>query len=88
MIDALARLAQRDVSSQAGVGSRPGDQRAMERVSLRRALEFDPGNPDALAKLGRALRNLGRNGEALDAFRAYHEKCRATSREPRKSAPP
>ena len=30
---ARARLAQRDVSSQAGVGSRPGDQRAMERVS-------------------------------------------------------
>ena len=53
---------------------------------LRRALEFDPGNPDVLAKLGRVLRNLGRNGEALDAFRRITKRCRATSRGPRKSA--
>jgi tetratricopeptide (TPR) repeat protein len=41
---------------------------------VRRALEFDPDNPDAIAKLGRTLRTLGRNGEALPVLRAYHEK--------------
>jgi tetratricopeptide (TPR) repeat protein len=40
----------------------------------RRALEFDPDNPDVLSKLGRVLRTLGRNEEALEFLRRYHEK--------------
>jgi tetratricopeptide (TPR) repeat protein len=39
----------------------------------RRALEFDPDNPDVLSKLGRVLRTLGRNEEALEFLRRYHE---------------
>jgi len=40
----------------------------------RRALEFDPDNPDVLVKLGRLLRTLGRDEEALDYFLAYNKK--------------
>jgi tetratricopeptide (TPR) repeat protein len=40
----------------------------------RRALAFDPENPDVLAKRGRVLRNLQRNAEALDVFLAYTRK--------------
>jgi tetratricopeptide (TPR) repeat protein len=40
----------------------------------RRALEFDPDNPDVLAKLGRILRTLGRTDEALEFFQRYHNK--------------
>ena len=40
----------------------------------RRALEFDPDNPDVLVKLGRLLRTLGRNEEALEYFIAYNKK--------------
>jgi HemY protein len=40
----------------------------------RRALEFDPDNPDVLVKLGRLLRVLGRDEEALDYFIAYNKK--------------
>ena len=39
----------------------------------RRALEFDTGNPDVLSKLGRILRTLGRNEEALDVFLQYQQ---------------
>lgn len=39
----------------------------------RRALEFDPENPEAVVKLGRVLRTIGRNEEALGFFRRYHE---------------
>ena len=39
----------------------------------RRALEFDPDNPEAVVKLGRVLRTVGRNEEALEFFRRYHE---------------
>jgi tetratricopeptide (TPR) repeat protein len=37
----------------------------------RRALEFDPDNPDVVGKLARMLRTLGRSGEALDLFARY-----------------
>jgi tetratricopeptide (TPR) repeat protein len=36
-----------------------------------RALAFDPNNPDIVYKLGGILRNLGRNGEALELFERY-----------------
>jgi tetratricopeptide (TPR) repeat protein len=39
----------------------------------RRAMEFDPGNPDVVYKLGRILRTLGRNGEALALFERYQQ---------------
>jgi tetratricopeptide (TPR) repeat protein len=39
----------------------------------RRALEFDPDNPDVVSKLGRILRNLQRNGEALQLFLRYNK---------------
>jgi tetratricopeptide (TPR) repeat protein len=39
----------------------------------RRALEFDPVNPDVLAKLGRVLRQRGRTEEALDVFARYQK---------------
>jgi tetratricopeptide (TPR) repeat protein len=37
----------------------------------RRAVEFDPGNPDAVLKLARVLRALQRNDEALKLFLQY-----------------
>lgn len=39
----------------------------------RRALEFDPDNPEAVAKLGRVLRTVGKSAEALPYFQRYHE---------------
>lgn len=39
----------------------------------RRAAEFDPGNPDVVVKLGRILREVGRDEEALEWFLRYHE---------------
>jgi len=39
----------------------------------RRAVEFDPDNREAVLKLGRVLRTVGRNEEALALFRRYHE---------------
>ena len=39
----------------------------------RRALEFDPDNPEAVVKLGRVLRTIGRNAEALEFFQRYHQ---------------
>jgi tetratricopeptide (TPR) repeat protein len=39
----------------------------------RRAVEFDPGNPDAVLKLARILRTLERNDEALGWFLKYAE---------------
>jgi tetratricopeptide (TPR) repeat protein len=40
---------------------------------VRRAVEFDPGNPDAVLKLARVLRTLNRNDEALTLFLKYAE---------------
>ena len=39
----------------------------------RRALEFDPENPETVVKLGRVLRTIGRNEEALEFFQRYHK---------------
>ena len=39
----------------------------------RRALEFDPDNPEAVVKLGRVLRTIGRNEEALEFFQHYNQ---------------
>jgi tetratricopeptide (TPR) repeat protein len=39
----------------------------------RRALEFDPANPDVVYKLGLILRTLGRNDEALALFERYRQ---------------
>ena len=39
----------------------------------RRALEFDHDNPEAVVKLGRVLRTIGRNEEALEFFQRYHQ---------------
>jgi len=39
----------------------------------RRALEFDPDNPDVISKMARLMRALGRRDEALVYFTRYHE---------------
>jgi len=39
----------------------------------RRAVEFDPDNPEAVLKLGREVFTADRNEEALALFRRYHE---------------
>jgi tetratricopeptide (TPR) repeat protein len=39
----------------------------------RRALEFDPDNPEVLSKLGRLLRLFGRSEEALEFFGRYSQ---------------
>lgn len=39
----------------------------------RRALEFDPDNPEAVAKMGRILRAFGRDEEALPYFERYRQ---------------
>jgi tetratricopeptide (TPR) repeat protein len=44
---------------------------AWSEYLTRRAVEFDPGNPDAVLKLARVLRTLGRNDEALPLFLKY-----------------
>jgi tetratricopeptide (TPR) repeat protein len=38
----------------------------------RRALEFEPDNPEAIAKMARLHRAAGRNEEALALFERYH----------------
>jgi tetratricopeptide (TPR) repeat protein len=38
----------------------------------RRAATFDPENPEVVVKLGRILRTVGRNDEALVHFQRYH----------------
>jgi tetratricopeptide (TPR) repeat protein len=39
----------------------------------RRALEFEPDNPEVVVKLARILRTAGRNDEALPFFQRYHQ---------------
>jgi tetratricopeptide (TPR) repeat protein len=46
---------------------------AWSEYLTRRALEFDPENPEVVFKLARVLRTVGRNDEALEHFRHYHE---------------
>jgi superkiller protein 3 len=52
----------------------PSEFFTMGEHLTRRALAFDPDNPDVLVKLGRLLRMLGRNEEALDYFIADNKK--------------
>jgi tetratricopeptide (TPR) repeat protein len=75
MVDTLARVS-RSAAFLLRQASEADPDSAVQwsEFLLRRALAFDPGNPDVLAKLGRVLRRTGRNAEALDAFLAYHEK--------------
>ena len=46
---------------------------AWSEYLTRRALEFDPNNPDVVVKLARILRTVGRNVEALALFERYHQ---------------
>jgi len=46
---------------------------AWSEYLTRRAAEFDPGNPEVVVKLGRILRTVGRNEEALEWFQRYHQ---------------
>jgi tetratricopeptide (TPR) repeat protein len=46
---------------------------AWSEYLTRRALEFDPNNPDVISKMARLLRALGRHDEALPFFMRYHE---------------
>jgi len=46
---------------------------AWSEYLTRRALEFDPDNPDVISKMARLLRALGRHDEALPFFVRYHE---------------
>jgi tetratricopeptide (TPR) repeat protein len=46
---------------------------AWSEYLTRRALEFDPDNPDVISKMARLLRALGRHAEALPFFVRYHE---------------
>ena len=46
---------------------------AWSEYLVRRAVEFDPTNPDAVLKLARVLRALDRNQEALTLFLKYVE---------------
>jgi len=46
---------------------------AWSEYLVRRAVEFDPANPDAVLKLARVLRTLDRNDEALTLFLKYVE---------------
>lgn len=73
MIEALARESRNSTfllrqASEADLAANAG----WSEYLTRRALEFDPGNPDVLAKLGRILRTLDRNDEALEIFREYN----------------
>jgi len=75
MIDTLARISRNGTfllrqASDADLATNA----AWSEFLLRRALGFDPDNPDIVSKLGRELRTLGRNEEALEFLRAYHDK--------------
>jgi tetratricopeptide (TPR) repeat protein len=74
MVDALARESRNGTfllrqASDADLA----DSAEWSEYLTRRALEFDPANPDVLSKLGRILRTLGRNEEALHFFLRYQE---------------
>jgi tetratricopeptide (TPR) repeat protein len=72
MVDALARESRNGTfllrqASEADLA----DSAEWSEYLTRRALEFDPDNPDVVAKLGRILRTLGRTEEALGVFQRY-----------------
>jgi tetratricopeptide (TPR) repeat protein len=74
MVDALARESRNGTfllrqASEADLA----DSAEWSEYLTRRALEFDPDNPDVVAKLGRILRTLGRTGEALEVFQRYQQ---------------
>jgi tetratricopeptide (TPR) repeat protein len=74
MVDELARESRNStlllrLSSEASLASNA----EWAEYLTRRALEFDPDNPEAVVKLGRVLRTVGRNEEALGFFQRYHE---------------
>ena len=74
MVDALARESRNStlllrVSSEANLAVNA----EWAEYLTRRALEFDPENPETVVKLGRVLRTLGRNDEALGFFQRYHQ---------------
>jgi tetratricopeptide (TPR) repeat protein len=74
MVDDLARESRNStlllrLSSEANLAVNA----AWAEYLTRRALEFDPDNPEAVVKLGRVLRTVGRNEEALDYFQRYHQ---------------
>jgi putative thioredoxin len=64
---AVARFLDSLVPSPAELLSRNGDE-----ASLRRALELEPGRPDAAIPLARMLHRRGQSDEALDLLRAVH----------------
>ena len=64
---AVARFLDSLVPSPAELLSRNGDE-----ASLRRALELEPGRPDAAIPLARMLHQRGQSEEALDLLRAVH----------------
>jgi tetratricopeptide (TPR) repeat protein len=73
MVDDLARESRNStlllrVSSEANLATNA----EWAEYLTRRALEFDPDNPEAVVKLGRVLRTIGRNEEALEFFQRYH----------------
>ena len=74
LVDRLARESRNSTfllrqASEADVASNA----AWSEYVTRRALEFDPNNPEVVSKLGRLLRTLGRSGEALEFFRKYNQ---------------
>ena len=75
MVDALARESRNStfLLRQASEADLATNAEWSEYLA-RRALEVDPDNPDVLSKLGRILRTLGRNEEALDFFSLYNKK--------------
>jgi tetratricopeptide (TPR) repeat protein len=75
MVDALARESRNStfLLRQASEADLATNAEWSEYLA-RRALEVDPDNVDVLSKLGRILRTLGRNEEALDFFLLYSEK--------------
>jgi tetratricopeptide (TPR) repeat protein len=74
MVDALARESRNSTflirqASEADLAVNG----AWSEYLTRRALEFDPDNPDVLSKLGRLLRTFGRSDEALEFFVRYQQ---------------
>jgi tetratricopeptide (TPR) repeat protein len=74
MVDVLARESRNTtylltLASESNLGINA----AWSEHLTRRAAEFDPDNPDVIVKLGRILRTVGRDAEALPLFQRYHE---------------
>jgi tetratricopeptide (TPR) repeat protein len=74
MVDRLARESRSSTFLlQQAVAADVADNAAWKEYLLRRAVEFDPENPAVVYELASLLRNLGRNGEALELFLRYAE---------------